>query len=189
METTENKKHGAGAFVLAGISFIPLIGVIPGLICIANALVRRLSNSKLLGILGFSGIMLTVILYGVILPTAMNNESFSKGFEPHAISAMTSLVTHVEYFKLQHGKYPINLDELRSNQKEGEMVFSYDVSGGMKMGDKPRDFYYEVINSGNNYLLFGIGIDGVPFTNDDIYPLIDADKDKNLGWVKQSNDL
>ncbi len=64
----KSKKHGAFPFVLAGISFIPLIGVLFGIICIAVALIARKSNSLLLGILGGSGILVTVVIYGVILP-------------------------------------------------------------------------------------------------------------------------
>lgn len=185
MEPTKSNKHGAGAFVLAGISFIPLLGVVPGIICIINALVGKKSNSKLLGILGFSGTLVTVVLYGVLLPIMFNNKSFSKKFEPHSISAMTSLVRHVEYYKLQNNRYPKSMEELRSTLKEGEMVFSFDLSGPIGLGEKQREFYYEVINGGNNYLLFGVGTDAAPFTDDDIYPLIDTNKDKNIGWVKR----
>ena len=81
------------------------------------------------------------------------------------------------------------MEELRSNLKEGEMVFSYDMSGPMGMGKTPRDFYYSVINNGQNYLLFGIGVDAIPFTEDDIFPLIDPNKDNNIGWVKSNNGL
>jgi hypothetical protein len=179
-----DKKHNAGAFVLAGVSFIPLIGVIPGLVCIVNALIRRVSNSKLLGGLGFAGVMVTVLIYGVILPNAFKSGKFSQGFEQHAISAMTSLVRNIEYFKLQNSRYPNSMEEIRANLKEGEMLFTYDVSGPMTMGEQQRDFYYEVINDGNNYLLFGVGVDAAPFTADDIYPLIDKEKDKNIGWLR-----
>lgn len=185
MTTEEKKKHGAGAFVLAGISFIPLIGVLTGIICILNAIISRRPNSKLLGLLGFCGIMLSVILYGVILPGMFKSTDFAKQFEPHAISAMTSLVRNIEYIKLQSGVYPQSMEKVRANLKEGEMVFSYDVSGPPTIGEVQRDFYYEVINDGRNYLLFGIGADATPFTEDDIYPLIDPAKDKNIGWVKE----
>ncbi len=184
MNTEEKKKHGVGAFILAGISFIPLIGIFIGIICIVIAVVGKKSNSKLLGGLGFAGILFSVVLYGSLFYKAFNNEEFSKGFEVHAISAMTSLVRHVEYYKLQQGAYPESMDSLRSNLKEGEMVFSYDMSAPMNMSSPQRDFYFEVINDGANYLLFGIGQDATPFTQDDIFPIIDPIKDKNIGWVK-----
>ncbi len=184
MNTEEKKKHGVGAFVLAGISFIPLIGIFTGIICIVIAVVGKKSNSKLLGGLGFAGIMFSVVLYGSLFYKMFNDEGFSKGFEVHAISAMTSLVRHVEYYKLQYGNYPESMAALRENLKEGEMVFSFDMSGPLNMGVQQRDFYYEITNGGENYLLFGIGQDAQPFTQDDIFPIIDPEKDKNIGWIK-----
>lgn len=185
MSTEDKKKHGAGAFVLAGISFIPLIGVLTGTICILNAAITRRPNSILLGMLGFAGIMVSVVLYGSIFYKMYDGEGFGgKDFEPHAISAMTSLIRNIEYIKIQNGTYPQSMEEVRANLKEGEMVFSFDVSGPMKMGEQQRDFYYEVVNDGNNYLLFGIGVDATPFTEDDIYPIIDPVKDKNIGWLR-----
>ena len=74
--------------------------------------------------------------------------------------------------------------ELHSSLKSGEMVFFYDMSSPISMDIKPREFYYEVLNNGNNYVLFGIGVDATPYTDDDIYPLIDTEKDKNIGWIK-----
>jgi len=189
VNTEENKKHGVGVFVLAGISFIPLLGVFTGIICIVIAVVGRKSNSKLLGFLGFAGIMFSAVLYGSIFYIMFKGDGFGKSFEPHAISAMTSLVRHIEYYKIQNGAYPDSMDQLRKNLKEGEMVFTFDMSGPMKMGEKQRDYYYEVIGEGNNYLLFGVGSDDTPFTEDDIYPLIDPKKDKNIGWLKDKNSL
>jgi len=185
VNTEEKKKHGVGAFVLAGISFIPLIGIFTGIICIVIAVVGKKSNSKLLGGLGFAGIMFSVVLYGSLFYKMFNDEEFSKGFEVHAISAMTSLVRHIEYYKLQHGNYPGSMTALRENLKEGEMVFSFDMSGPLNMDGQQRDFYYEVTNDGENYLLFGIGQDASPFTQDDIFPIIDPEKDKNIGWIKK----
>jgi len=161
------------------------MGVFAGMACILLAVIGRRSNSMLLGGLGFSGIMCTVIIYGVILPSVINNIDLSKHFEPQAKSAMTSLVRHAEYFKLQHGHYPESLEELRANLKDGELVFFYDMSGPLRPDQEPREFYYEVVGDGDSYLLFGVGGDAEPFTSDDIYPLIDPVKDKNIGWVSQ----
>ncbi len=185
MNIEEKKKHGVGAFILAGISFTPLIGIFIGIICIVIAVVGKKSNSKLLAGVGFSGVMFSVVLYGSLFYKALNNDEPSKGFEVHAISAMTSLVRHIEYYKLQQGTYPDSMEVLRANLKDGEMVFSYDMSGPMNMNSQQRDFYFEVVNDGRNYLLFGIGQDAVPFTQDDIFPIIAPQKDKNIGWIKR----
>ena len=58
----EKDKHGIGAFIVAGTSFIPLIGIFTGIICIVIAIVGKKSNSKLLGGLGFAGIMCSGII-------------------------------------------------------------------------------------------------------------------------------
>lgn len=129
--------------------------------------------------------MFSVILYGSLFYAAFKDDMFGKNLEPHAINSMTLLVRNIEYFKIQNGKYPNTMEELRTNLKEGEMVFTHDVSGPMKMGSTQREFHYEVINSGNNYFLFGQGQDGISFTQDDIFPIIDPEKDKNIGWVRQ----
>ena len=99
---------------------------------------------------------------------------------------MTSLVRNIEYYKLQKGSYPDSMQSLRDNFKEGELVFSFTPSGPMTVGNKPRDFYYEIINNGKNYYLFSVGADGIPFTTDDLFPIIDSAKDKNIGWLKSN---
>lgn len=178
------EKHGVSAFILAATSFIPLIGIFTGIACIVIAVVNKKSNSKLLGGLGFAGIMLSVILYGSLFYKISSSGGFSKGFEVHAINALTSLVRDVEYYKLQHGDYPESLDVLRETLTEGEMPFPYDISGPMNGNGQQRDYYYDITNEGKNYMLFGIGQDAIPLTSDDIYPIIDPEKDINIGWVK-----
>ena len=181
----EKDKHGIGAFIVAGTSFIPLIGIFTGIICIVIAIVGKKSNSKLLGGLGFAGIMLSIILYGTLFYKISNDGGFSKGFEVHAINAMTSLVRDIEYYKLQHGNYPESLDVLRESLTDSEIPFPYDISGPINGTGQQRDYYYNIVNEGKNYKLFGIGQDATPFTSDDIFPIIDPEKDKNIGWVKK----
>ena len=185
---TSRGKHGPIPFVLAGISFIPLIGVPLGIICIALAIVVRRDNSKLLGVLGFCGILCTIVIHGVLLPLV--NLLFTHGglntvFEPHVRSALTTLVRHIEHYKLQNNRYPSDLDVLRSSLKEGEMVITFDVTAPLEWGKKAPDFHYQVVNRGKQYVLFGPGADGKPFTEDDVYPIIDPKKDSAIGWVKR----
>lgn len=186
-QAQEPKKHGAAMFVLAGISFLPVLGVPFGIACIVVALGSRYANSKLLGILGGSGILVTVLLFGVVFPSLMSqldDPKFYKTFEPQAKSAMTLLVRTIEYYKLQNSRYPTSLEELRESWSEGEMVVTFDFSAPTNADEEQPEFYYEVVRDGQNYLLFGVGQDREPFTEDDIFPLIDPDKDKTIGWVK-----
>lgn len=188
MTTQENNKHNIGAFMLAGVSFIPsYVGIFAGIVCIINAAFTRTSNSMLLGSLGLGGLIFNLVIFPTILTLQeMYEGDFFKGraFEPHAISAMTSLIRNIEYIKMQSGSYPKSMTEIRENLKDGEMVVTHDVSASFAQ-EHPKGFFYELINDGNNYILFGIGIDGIPFTEDDIYPIIDPHKDRNIGWVKR----
>ena len=120
-----NQKHGSLVFVLAGLSIIPLIGVPLGIICILIALIGRKSNSILLASIGSVGILVTVILWGVILPNMFNGPEFSKQFKPQAKSTMSTIIRHIEYYKLQNGRYPKDLKELKSDIKDGEIFIKY----------------------------------------------------------------
>lgn len=183
------KKHGTGAFVLAGFSFVPIVGVLPGGLCVVNAMVSRRENSNILGMLGTAGIVLTIFLAGVVIPKMVNSEQFVKGLEPHARSTMTTLVRHIEYYKLQYGEYPESIKALRDDLKEGEMVYSFDISAPTTLGMTAREFHYELINDGRNYVLLGVGMDATPYTDDDVFPLIDAKKDIRIGWLKSQKSV
>ncbi len=184
MSTEANNKHGVGAFILAAMSFIPLIGVFIGIICIVMAVMGKKSNAKWIGGLGLAGIMFSVVLYGTLFYKMFNDDEFTDLFQQQAVSSMTSLVRHIEYYKLQNGAYPESMAALREELTEGDMVLTMDVSAGFHVEGQPRDYYYEVVNDGSNYLLFGAGKDATPFTEDDIFPMIDQEKDRNIGWVK-----
>ncbi|MFT5275294.1 MAG: hypothetical protein ACI9J2_001830 [Saprospiraceae bacterium] len=68
MTTEEKPSHGRLAFLLAALSFVPLIGIIPGVICMVNALAGRKTNSLKLGLLGSAGVLLTLAMYGLYFP-------------------------------------------------------------------------------------------------------------------------
>jgi hypothetical protein len=185
VNTEEKHKHRVGVFVLAATSFVPLVGIVTGIICIIIATVGKKSNSKLLGGLGFAGVMSSVVVYGSLFYQLLNNEEFSKGFEAHAIGAMTSLVRDIEYYKLQQGHYPESMAALRGSLRVGETAFFLDISGSLNTDGEQGTLYYEVTNGGEHYLLFSVGQDAEPFTQDDIFPIVDPEKDKNSGWVKE----
>src|SRR5215469_1981759 len=63
-EARKEEKLGAGAYVLAGMSFIPLIGVVFGLIAIGRGIFTGRKGGKLLALIGAGGICFTIILYG-----------------------------------------------------------------------------------------------------------------------------
>ena len=79
----------------------------------------------------------------------------------------------------------VSMKALREQLTGGEIAFTYDMSVSIKTKGQQRELYYELVNDGKNYLLFAIGQDSMPFITDDIFPLLDPEKDKNNGWVHE----
>ena len=56
-----------------------------------------------------------------------------------------------------------------------------DVSS-MRLGNTPREYYYELIDRDHYYLL-GLGEDGRPFTADDLLPSLKKTAHSKIGLV------
>jgi hypothetical protein len=59
-----DRRLGRFAFIVAGLSFIPLIGALFGLIAIAWGLVKRKSGGRKLALIGTTGIAFSFIIFG-----------------------------------------------------------------------------------------------------------------------------
>lgn len=68
-------------------------------------------------------------------------------------------------YKLQKKAYPDSLEQLLQFDK---LAF---ISDPISATDDVK-FYYQRLDTG--YILFSTGIDETPFTNDDIFPSVDA---------------
>lgn len=91
-------------------------------------------------------------------------------WEPHTVMLLNKSVELLERYKSSQGEYPAKLENLKNNLKEGEIFLNGDPMGPMVFGEKLRPFYYELIEEGGSYYLFGIGLDGKAFSEDDVYP-------------------
>ncbi|MFD2147799.1 type II secretion system protein GspG [Mucilaginibacter antarcticus] len=85
-------------------------------------------------------------------------------------NSLNSLVKEIEFYKIQNGKYPDNLQQLNlSNQ----FVNLHDPL----LADSKKDtFNYQLKSKG--YTIFSSGIDKIPNTKDDIYPTLSIDTAK-----------
>jgi hypothetical protein len=183
--TDDDRSSGAGklqsgAFVLGGLSFIPLLGVPLGIAVIIWGLVTKKIGAKKLALIGLGGILSSVLLYGGL---------FYFGFVQRggiydslrvrlAQSMLTSLVPAIEYYKIQHGGYPLDLDTLRKSLPKDSFISVSDPTDVRQ----PKNFYYERVGN-DHYYLRSVGPDGEPFTADDILPEIDQATSKNLGLL------
>jgi hypothetical protein len=163
---------GAFPFVLAGLSFIPLVGVLFGLISICWGLVTRRAGGKKLALVGAGGIGFSVLLYGGL---------FYFGFEQRggiydqlrttmAQTSLNSLIKSIEFYRVTNGEYPNSLDDLKQSLPKGsiEAAFLIDprltvIKGGTQY------FYYKKVDA-NHYYLRGVGADGSPFSPGALIP-------------------
>jgi hypothetical protein len=179
----QNKnKWRALPYVLGGFSFMPLCGVPFGIITILWGLLSWKRGGKILVLLGTLGISLTIAIYGSLFYFGFIQRGgiYDSLRVRLAESSLINLVKSIEFYKLQNGIYPVSLDELAKSQKKSdEPIFIMDptIVGPRVQG---REFYYEVTKDGSSYYLLGVGIDGIPFTSDDILPKID---NKNTGLL------
>ena len=177
------EKLGTLPFVLAGISFIPLIGVPFGIATLIWGLRTKKHGGRRLATIGVCGIATTIIVYGAL---------FYFGFQQRggvyddlraklAQSSINSLVPAIEFYKVQNGEYPMSLEQLEKTLPKDGFVSAYDPSI-VEFSGKPKYYFYERVGT-DNYYLRGLGPDGKPFTPDDIVPQIATTAGGKLGLL------
>lgn len=157
---------GCLGYVIGGMSFIPLVGVLFGVIAIIWGF--KVKSSKL-KYLGSAGILFTVVLYSSLgyFGFVQENGVYDELRATMAKTQLTSAVQAIEFYKVQNGEYPDSLETLQKSLPENSMVFLYD-STQVNM-DEAKLYYYKLINE-NSYHIRAYGRDGLINTEDDILP-------------------
>ena len=181
-KTSGTGKLQSGAFVLGGLSFIPLLGVPLGIAAIIWGFATKKIGGRKLALIGLGGILSSVLLYGGLFYFGFVQRGgiYDSLRERLAQSMLTSLVPAIEYYKILHGEYPPDLDTLRKSLPKNSFIFVSDPTD-VRFG-QPKNFYYERVGN-DHYYLRSIGLDGESFTADDILPEVDQATAKNLGLL------
>lgn len=170
------RKLGRGAFVVGGLSFIPLIGVLFGIVAIVWSLASRKEGGKALALVGAGGIAFTVMLYGALFYFGMiyRGGIYDEMRAKLAQQQLGQLVQSIEFYKVTNGDYPTSLQQLQEAAGKSTTsfttIFIYDPTD-VRFGTGPRYFYYERVGT-DRYYLRSVGPDGQPFTADDIVPQV-----------------
>jgi hypothetical protein len=183
--TAKNEKLGAFPFVIGGLSFIPLVGVLFGIIAIIWGFCTSRAGGRKLAVLGISGISLTILLYGALFYFGfVQRGGVYDGLRAKlAQTTLDSLVQSVEFYRIQNGGYPDSLDQLRASLPKDSPILVIDPSD-IRLGGAPRPFFYERVDA-DHYYLRGLGEDGKPFTADDVLPQIGAGPAGKLGLLTE----
>jgi hypothetical protein len=182
----DEPKRGIGwlPYVLAGLSFIPLAGVPFGLVAIFWGLLTRRRGGLKLTALGSAGITTSAVAYGALFYFGFYHRGgiFDELRSKMARGLLTNLVREIEYFKIQHGRYPALLEELKPEAGQERFISIYDPNiVGFQVPQRP--FYYELQPDGTHYYLLSVGRDGQPYTADDILPGIPEEERSRIGLL------
>ena len=192
VEPQKSKTLGIVSIVIGVVSFIPLIGFFLGIAAIVLGIIDIKRNKSKLGIigliLGIVGILITIGLYGSLfyfgfikrggIYDELRTKTIQEQQLPNTINA-------IEAYKARFGKFPDKIEDLKQISNDPFiMVDQLQVLG--QLSKKPKNevdnyFYYE--NREDYYYLFSKGIDGLPFSKDDVFPIINLSAGKT-GYKK-----
>lgn len=170
-----------GYYAFGCASFVPLLGVIVGIIAMAVGLTSRRKGGRVLALLGAGGIAFSVLLYGGLFYFGfVQRGGVYDGLRAQlAQSTINALVPQIEFYRMEHGAYPASLQDLRRDAHGQALVMGFDPSSLV-----PRPFYYERVGR-DHYYLRGVGPDGKPFTADDLVPSVAVPPGSGIGLLKQ----
>jgi hypothetical protein len=176
-------KIGVGAFVVGGLSFIPLVGVPFGIAAIVWGIVSRKTGRLIVALCGAGGIAFTVVLYAGLFYFGFVQQGgiYDRLRGQLAQQQLYTLVQAVEFYRLQYGSYPDSLKQLQATLPKQSLVGVLDPAS-IRLGSVPRYFYYERVGT-DHYYLRSEGADGQPFTSDDIVPEIIIAPNSRIGLL------
>jgi hypothetical protein len=171
-------KKSRPPYLLGLLCLIPLVGAFVGLALILYGLIRY--KDKWLTIIGAAGIAWTIIIYSTLFYAGMHSSAFRKNFEIIAQMQLNNLVKNIEFYKLSHGQYP---DDLQQLLKDDPLAPINDAAQGMNIRGNT---YFNYQKIGDKYTLFSSGQDGIPNTKDDLFPQITITDSSKIGLIRQN---
>jgi hypothetical protein len=174
----------AGAYILAGLSFIPLIGVPFGIFAIIWGLSAGRSGGKRAAAIGAAGIAFTFAVYGSLyyFGVVQRGGIYDDLRTKLAQSCLDSAVKSVEFYRQAKGSYPDSMDVLARSMPD--QSFDRVCLADPRLDRSPRIggtefFNYKKIDD-SHYYLRALSPDGKPFAPGALVPSV---KGANLGLV------
>lgn len=182
-DTSSSTKLGVFPYVIGGMSFIPLVGVLFGLVVIVWGLTTTKLGGKRLAAIGAGGIVFTIAIYSALFYFSFSQRGnvYDDLRTKLSQNSINSLVPSIEFYKVQNGAYPESLQVLQQSLLKDGFASVIDPSI-VEFKGEPRLFFYERIGD-DHYYLRGLGTDGQPFTADDIVPTIPTATGSKLGLL------
>ena len=151
-------------------SLIPLLGLVIAAVALSWALLTDRPRRKLAIGLAAAGGVLNI---GGPVAFTLWSKTSGRMDAANAASARRDLalvVNALERYRTKYGRYPPDLAALVRENFPAVRLNVYDlVPSGLRM---PRWYEYRLSPDGGSYDLFSVGRDGVPYTADDIRPVL-----------------
>ena len=143
MKAEKGKERlGAFPYVIGGLAYVPLFGVLFGIVALIWGLATTRTGGRTLAFMGAGGIALTVVVYSGLFyfGFAYRGGVFDELRTDLARSTITSLVQAIEFHKTQNETYPESLQSLQRSLTEDSIVFVFDPTD-VGLDAQPRYFF------------------------------------------------
>jgi hypothetical protein len=132
---------------VAGLAFVPVLGLFFGAGAVTWALISDRPRAKLSLVIAATGALLNVAVPMFVVLTMQHGEAFARVEAQQTREDLTKLVFALQDYRGRAGRYH--------------------APGLLRV---PRFYEYHLSADGESYDLFSVGPDGVPHTADDIRP-------------------
>jgi len=159
---TFQQKPGSHLYGRGYLGLIPMIGAFVGLGLILLGAFKY--KNRKLTLIGVVATIPSVLIYGSLTLynfTASGRDGWTTFCKPQ----MDQLVKNIEFYKKEYHRYPDSLEQLTKDQ---EFLFINDPVQSFTNTKYGNIYVYK--NEGSKYILFSMGVDGIPYTKDDIFP-------------------
>jgi len=184
--SNDKKELSALSYVIGGMSFIPILGIVFGLIAIIHGLGTSKLGGRKLAILGSCGIAVTLLYSGWVYYSAFGNEDFMAEVTK---DRLTSLVQEIEFYKINNGRYPTSLEILQKSLLGKSDHLVYEPSNPIKFDVVEPAYFHYALEGDSHYYLLGVGSDQTPYTNDDVLPNLKIEENSGIGLKVHSSSL
>jgi len=163
------RRRGWPLVLVACGSLIPFLGILFAATALSWALLTDRPRRKLAIGLVVAGSVLNVGGVALIGVLTEGNDTAAGERAAAARRDLAALVGLIEQYRADHGRYPSDLLTLTTAYFP-RPVHVYDmVPAGFRV---PRTYQYRLAADGASYDLFSVGKDGIPYTPDDVRPVL-----------------
>jgi hypothetical protein len=155
------KKERRVYYFLGIIGLMPWIGLLTGIYLIISGYKLRVRAFTFIGIVNVS---ITILMLTTLMYFTMNSETFHQAAKEGSEMRLNELIKSIEIYKLNHAGYPDSLNQLTFFDP---LFTDMDPMQATIENSDKKFKYYKILDG---YYLFSAGVDGIEFTEDDLYP-------------------